>query len=415
MSAPSCDDPHRPGALDIDSAHRRIAAAIEPIEAAERVGLRAALGRVLAEDLRAPLDIPPDTNSAMDGYALRGADLDADGAAALRMVGTAWAGHPLGRTIGSGECARIMTGAPIPDGADTVVMQERTSVDGDMITIRDGEPGSNVRFAGEDLPAGGVALTAGTAIRPAELGVIASLGLTEVPVRRRPRVALFATGDELYEPGQELKPGGLYDSNRYTVWGMLTRLGMEIDDRGHLPDDRAAVEASLLAAAAENDAIVTTGGVSVGAADHVAVVLREHGDVGFWQLTMKPGRPLNFGFFGRALMFGLPGNPVSAMVTFYQFVQPALRALSGAGYRRTPTLRARAAVDFPKKPGRTEFQRARLVSADDGATVVEHVGPQGSGRLSSMSRADCFVVLPADSEGVAAGEWVDVQLFEGLV
>lgn len=415
MSAASCDDPHRPGSLDIDSAHRRIAAAIKPIETAERVGLRAALGRVLATDLHATLNIPPDTNAAMDGYALRGVDLDGDGAAMLRMVGTAWAGHPLECTIRTGECARIMTGAPVPDGADTVVMQERTTADGETISIRGGEAGGNVRAAGEDLPAGGLALTAGTAIRPAELGVIASLGMTAVTVRRRPRVALFATGDELYEPGQDLKPGGLYDSNRYTVWGMLTRLGMEIDDRGHLPDDRAAVEASLLAAAAENDAIVTTGGVSVGDADHVAVVLREHGDVGFWQLTMKPGRPLNFGFFGRALMFGLPGNPVSAMVTFYQFVQPALRALSGAGYRRAPTLRARAAVAFPKKPGRTEFQRARLASADDGTTAVEHVGSQGSGRLSSMSRADCFVVLPADSEGVAAGEWVDVQPFDGLV
>ena len=183
----------------------------------------------------------------------------------------------------------------------------------------------------------------------------------------------------------------------------------------HIENQQEAVATGVLAAAAENDAIVTTGGVSVGAADHVAMVLRDHGDVGFWQITMKPGRPLNFGFFGRALMFGLPGNPVSAMVTFYQFVRPALDALAGAGYRRMPTLRARAAVDFPKKPGRTEFQRARLVSADDGSTAVEQVGPQGSGRLSSMSRADCFVVLPTDCEGVAAGEWVDVQLFEGLV
>ncbi|MDZ7786794.1 MAG: gephyrin-like molybdotransferase Glp [Halofilum sp. (in: g-proteobacteria)] len=415
MSAPNCDDPHNPGAIDIDSAHARIATAIEPVAGEERVGLRDALGRVLAEDLHTSFDIPPDTNAAMDGYALRGADLDASGHAELTMVGTAWAGHPLDRTIGAGECARIMTGAPVPAGADTVVMQERTRADGATITIDGGEPGSNVRAAGEDLPAGGMALERGARIRPAELGVIASLGLTSVPVRRRPRVALFATGDELYEPGQTLKPGGLYDSNRHTVWGMLTRLGMEIDDRGHLPDDRAAVEASLLAAAAENDAIITTGGVSVGAADHVAIVLREHGDVGFWQILMKPGRPLNFGFFGRALMFGLPGNPVSAMVTFYQFVQPALGALAGAGYHRMPTLRARTAEAFPKKPGRTEFQRGRRSVAADGTPEVERVGPQGSGRLSSMARADCFVVIPADSEGLAAGEWVDVQPFEGLV
>ena len=414
MSAPSCDDPHQGGGIDIESAHARIAAALEPVTGVETVGLRAALGRVLAADLRTGFDIPPDTNAAMDGYALRGAELDGDGNATLRMIGTAWAGHPLERGVEAGECARIMTGAPVPGGADTVVMQERTRADGEWIEIRRGEPGANVRAAGEDLPAGGIALEAGSRIRPAELGVIASLGVTEVAVLRRPRVAVFATGDELHEPGQALKPGGLYDSNRYTVWAMLTRLGVAVDDRGHLPDDRAAVEASLQSAAAENDAIVTTGGVSVGAADHVAVVLREGGDIGFWQITMKPGRPLNFGFFGGAVMFGLTGNPVSAMVTFYQFVQPSVRALAGCGYRRAPTLRARTTAAFKKKPGRTEFQRARLVTAADGMPEVETVGSQGSGRLSSMARADCFVIIPADSAGIAAGEWVDVQPFEGV-
>ena len=416
MSAPHCDDPHQPGAIDVDGAHQRIAAAVTPVGEIETVDLRGALGRVLAEDVHAPFDIPPDTNAAMDGYALRGADLAPDGSASLTLVGTAWAGHPLARTLGPGECARIMTGAPIPTGADTVVMQERTEAEGEArIRIRGAEAGANVRMAGEDLPAGGLALAAGTWVRPAELGVLASLGLTRIAVRRRPRVAVFATGDELHEPGQPLTPGGLYDSNRYTVRAMLERLGMDTDDRGHLPDDRAAVEASLLAAAADNDVIITTGGVSVGAADHIGGVLREHGDVAFWQITMKPGRPLHFGRIGGALMFGLPGNPVSAMVTFYQFVQPALRALAGAGYRRAPILRARTAAAFPRKPGRTEYQRARLSYADDGTPEVEGVGPQGSGRLSSMARADCFVVLPADRESVAAGEWVDVQPFEGLV
>lgn len=411
----SCDDPHEPGALSVARAHERIAAAIEPVEGRETVPLRAALDRVLADDVLSPLDIPPNTNAAMDGFALRGADLDGDGAAVLRVVGTAWAGHPLERVIGPGECARIMTGAPVPPGADTVVMQERTTLDDDSVRITRAQAGANIRAAGEDLATGARAAAAGTRVRPAELGVLASLGLTEVEVLRRPSVALFATGDELFEPGQPLKPGGLYDSNRYAVWGMLTRLGMRIDDRGHLPDDRAAVEASLLSAGADNDAVITTGGVSVGEADHIGVVLREQGDVGFWQLAMKPGRPLNFGRIGRALFFGLPGNPVSAMVTFYQFVQPALRRLAGADYRTAATLRARAAVAFPKKPGRTEFQRAILSTALDGAPVVAGAGAQGSGRLSSMARGNCFVVLPAESHGAAADEWVDVQPFEGLV
>lgn len=414
--APSCDTGHgRPGALSVAEAHERIAATVAPVGEAETVALRDALGRILAEDVVSGLHIPPDTNSAMDGFAFRGADLDTAGSAVLRLVGTAWAGHPLDRAVEPGECARIMTGAPLPEGADSVVMQERTTLEGDEVHVSDARAGDNVRAAGEDIAPGDLALPAGTRVRPAELGVLASLGRTEARVWRRPRVALFATGDELFEPGQPLQPGGLYDSNRYTVWGMLTRLGMAIDDRGHLPDERDAVQASLLAAAAENDAVITTGGVSVGAADHVAIVLREHGDIGFWQLTMKPGRPLNFGRLGGALFFGLPGNPVSAMVTFYQFVQPALRALAGAPYEPASVLRARAAGRLAKKPGRTEYQRAILRRAEDGTPIVEGAGPQGSGRLSSMARANCFVVVPADSAGIDAGEWVDVQPFEGVV
>lgn len=413
--APGCADPHEPGALSIDAAHARIEASIVPLHASERVPLRAALGRVLASDVYSELDIPPAANAAMDGYALRGSDLDADGAAELALVGTAWAGHPLERAVESGECARIMTGAPVPAGADTVVMQERTRCEGERVCIRRAQPGANIRDAGEDIARGDLALAAGSRVRPAELGVLASLGLTEVDVVVRPRVTLFASGDELYEPGQSLKPGGLYDSNRYTVWGMLTRLGVDVDDRGHLPDDRAAVEASLTGAAAESDAVITTGGVSVGAADHIGAVLAAAGEVGFWQLAVKPGRPLNFGGFGRALFFGLPGNPVSAMVTFYQFVQPALMHLAGAPYARPTVLRARASGDFPGKSGRTEFQRAVLSIAADGTPVVERTGPQGSGRLSSMARANCLVVVPADGDDVAAGDWVDVQPFHGLV
>jgi molybdopterin molybdotransferase len=417
MSQPDpCDVPHgRGGSLSVAEAHERISAEVAPVAEQETVPLRRSLGRFLAADVRSTLHIPPDTNAAMDGFAFRGADLDADGTAALQLVGTAWAGHPLDREIGAGECARIMTGAPIPPGADSVVMRERTELDGDTVHMRGARAGDNVRPAGEDLAPGDLALAAGKRVGPAELGVLASLGLTEISVRRPPRVAVFATGDELHEPGQTLQPGGLYDSNRYAVWGMLQRLGVAVDDRGHLPDERVAVEASLWAAAQDNDVVVTTGGVSVSAADHVAVVLAEQGDTAFWQIMMKPGRPLNFGRLGGALFFGLPGNPVSAMVTFYQFVQPALIALAGAPYEPAMCLRARTAVDFPKKPGRTEYQRAVLSLGDEGEPVVARTGGQGSGRLTSMSRANCFVVLPAESEGVSAGDWVDVQPFEGLV
>lgn len=412
--APSCAAPHEPAALTVEQAHERIAALVTPVGEREVVPLRESLGRILARDEVAPVNIPSATNSAMDGFALRAGELDARGHAQLRLVGTAWAGHPLDRSIGAGECAGIMTGAAVPEGADTVVMQERTTVAEERVEIHGAEAGANIRQAGEDLAIGDLALAAGTRIQPAELGVLASLGLTRVEVHRRPVVALFATGDEITEPGQPLLPGRLYDSNRYTMYALLTRLGVTVDDRGHLPDEREAVEASLLAAAADADAVITTGGVSVGAADHVAPVLREAGDIAFWQLAMKPGRPLNVGRLDRALFFGLPGNPVSAMVTGYQFVQPALRRLSGAPYRRPLALRARAAERLPKKPGRTEFQRGILGTAGDGITEVRSVGAQGSGRLTSMARANCLIVLPADSEGASVGEWVDVQPFEGL-
>lgn len=415
VDAPSCADPHEPGALNVDEAHARIEASIRPLQASERVPLRDALNRILAADIHSELDIPPDINAAMDGYALRGADLDADGAAELDVVGTAWAGHPLDRAIDHGECARIMTGAPLPAGADTVVMQERCTRDGERVHVRRAEAGANVRAAGEDIARGDLALAAGIRIRPAELGVLASLGLTEVNVVVRPRVTLFASGDELYEPGQVLKSGGLYDSNRYTVWGMLTRLGMIVDDRGHLPDDRSAVEASLAAAAAESDVVITTGGVSVGEADHIGAVLQSAGELVFRQVATKPGRPLHFGRIDRSLFFGLPGNPVSVMITFYQFVQSALLHLAGAPYTRPTVLRARAAAAFGGKSGRTEFQRAVLSTAADGTPEVVPTGAQGSGRLSSMSRANCLVVVPAEGVDIKAGDWVDVQPFDGLV
>jgi len=410
-----CDD--ATGLLSVDEAHRRIHAGVAAISDNEMVTLHDALGRVLAADIVSPIDVPAHTNSAMDGYAVAAADLPAAHPAELRVVGTAWAGRPLNAAVGRGECARIMTGAPMPSGTDTVIMQENVEVTAGSIRIRPGHrPGDNVRAAGEDLARGALALERGRRLAPADLGLLASIGVAPVPVFRRLRVSFFSTGDELRSVGETLGPGEIYDSNRYTLNGMLMRLGVEIRDLGVVRDDRAAVRAAFRDAATGADAVITSGGVSVGEADFVKETLEELGAVGFWKIAMKPGRPLAFGRIGSAAFFGLPGNPVSVMVTFYQFVQPALRRMMGEhGPFDIPTVRVRTAGRFRKRPGRTEYQRAVLERGADGELSVRSVGDQGSGILSSMTRADCFVVLPGDSNGVEAGTMVDVQLFHGII
>jgi len=409
------DDDVKP--LSVDQALQRIVELVEPLAGQERVATRAALGRVLASDVNAVVDVPPYTNSAMDGFALRGDDLDVAASDGLRLVGESFAGHAFAGTVGAGECVRIMTGAVIPDGADTVVMQEATNVDGDTVRAAPGgKPGMNVRQAGEDLRAGGVALTAGTRLKPVDIGLLASVGIAEVPVWRRIRVAFLSTGDELCSIGEPLREGCLFDSNRYTLYGMLTRLGAEVIDLGVIRDTREAIEQAFRDAAAMADVVITSGGVSVGDADFVKETLDRLGGIDFWRIAMKPGKPLAFGRLDEgAYFFGLPGNPVSVMVTFYQFVQPALRRLAGEQSGPELWLRAPCLTRLKKSPGRTEFQRGVLTTGPDGQLAVQTTGSQGSGVLHSMSIADCFIRLPEDSGDVEPGTVVDVQPFNGIV
>jgi len=412
-----CADGHEGPALKLADALARILAEVQPVSGSETLAVRSALGRVLYADVVSTINVPSHTNSAMDGYALSGAELSAAGETRLEVVGTSAAGRPFAGAVGAGQCVRIMTGAPMPAATDTVVMQENVTRDGDTAIIRAGQkPGQHVRQAGEDIAAGNVALHAGTLLLPAQIGILASIGVGEVSVRRRPRVAFFSTGDELRSVGQPLGEGNIYDSNRYTIYGMLTRLGVELLDMGVIRDDRDAVEQAFARAAQEADAIVTSGGVSVGDADYVAETLERAGTVGFWKVAMKPGRPIAFGRIGDALFFGLPGNPNSVMATFYQLVQPSLQALAGMPDPAPPlTMPAISASALRKKPGRREFQRGVLSRAADGRLVVHKTGHQGSGVLSSMAAANCFIVLPEDAGPVSEGDEVTVQPFAAFV
>ena len=399
--------------LPVDGALKRIAETVSPISDVEVVALRQALDRILAADVHSPIEVPNHTNSAMDGYALRFADLDKT---SLQMIGTAWAGRAFNGSVGPGESVRIMTGAVLPDGADTVVMQEHVERDGDVIRVAGGQrEGQHVRHAGEDLARGGTALRAGRRLLAADIGMVASLGVSELPVLRQPQVAFFSNGDELRSIGQPLALGEVYDSNRYTLHGMLTRAGVTFNDLGVVPDDREQIRNTFLRAASMADVVITSAGASVGDADYVKEVLDEIGQVNFWKIAMKPGRPLSFGRIGDSLFFGLPGNPVSVMVTFYQFVLPALKHLSGEIAWQPLRLRARTTDRLKKRPGRTEFQRGFLSQDESGDLVVATTGEQGSGILSSMSQANCFVILPLDSAGAQPGDSVIVEPFVGLV
>jgi len=352
----------------------------------------------------------------MDGYALRHADLDAAADTRLAVVGTALAGAAFSGVVGPGQAVRIMTGAVMPRGADTVVMQEAAKADGDDVLVAPGvKPGQHLRRAGEDLAKGKAALAAGKRLTPADLGLLASLGYAEVTVRRRPRIAFFSTGDELASIGRPLAPGEVYDSNRYTLYGALTRLGVEILDMGVVRDEPAAMEAAFREAAAQADAILTTGGVSVGDADYVKDMVARLGEVHFWKIDIKPGRPMAFGQVQSTWLFGLPGNPVAVMVTYLQIVQDALLKLMGVDpLPMRPTFRLPCASAIKKLAGRREFPRGQLFQAD-GQWQVRVSGNQGSGVLRSMSEADCFIVLPEDSGNVSVGDLVEVQPFEGLI
>jgi molybdopterin molybdotransferase len=419
--------------LPVAVARERIAAALRPFSfnastaQTQTVPLMQALGRVLAQDVISPINVPAHDNSAMDGYALHGADLRADAPTVLRpLPATALAGAPFTGEVARGQCLRIMTGAVMPAGLDTVVPIELCQVQPDAVTLPPGvlRPGDNRRRCGEDLAQGQPALSAGQVLRPADLGLIASLGVAQVVVLRPLKVALFSTGNELRALGQPLTPGCIYDSNRYTLMAALARLGMEVLDLGLVPDDPAALGAALDAAIAQADVVLTSGGVSVGDADYTRDLLATRGEVAFWKVAMRPGRPFAFGpLYGTnaqgeaktAWLFALPGNPVAALVSFYVFAREALLALAGAKPQPLPTLQARSVAPIRKRPGRTEFQRAIVSPAPEGGWQVRLTGSQGSGVLRSMSEANALVVLGHAQGGVAAGELVDVCLFDGLV
>ena len=395
----------------------------------EALTLMQALGRVLAQDIISPIDVPAHDNSAMDGYAFDGSALSANKPLQLQIAGSALAGKLFSGQIGAGECLHIMTGAILPPGLDTVVPQELVKVHKNCIEIAPGivQPGDNRRLRGEDVQCGSIALVKGSVLGPAALGLLASLGLPRAPVFRKLRVAYFSTGDEILSLGDSPREGAVFDSNRYTVSGMLQRMGIECIDLGVVRDDPDLLESAFLQAAAQADAIVTSGGVSVGEADHTKAMMRQlahsdtpgEGGVAFWRIAMRPGRPMAVGRIGRVPLFGLPGNPVAVMVTFLAFVRPALWQMMGASPNdpqvQCPMLQARSSEAIRKKPGRTEYQRAIVSRAVDGSLQVRITGQQGSGVLSSMVQANGLMVLPHGQGNIAIGDTVEVMMFAGVL
>jgi molybdopterin molybdotransferase len=415
-----------PSALPIRQARTFLEALVAPLDQIDEVPLIEAGDRILARDLVSGLDVPPHDNSAMDGYAFRGVDLSAgDQTLSLEVVGTALAGRAWTGRIEAGQCVRIMTGAIMPAGLDTVVPQEMVQADDTGRTIRfpttSLRAGDNRRFKGEDLRIGAVALRRGQRIGPARLGLAASLGIESLPVYRRPVVACLSTGDEIAALGEPLREGSVYDSNRYSLMGLLRRLGCKVVDLGLIPDDPARLRTALERAADQADVVISSGGVSVGQADHTRVLLDEVADMVFWRVAMRPGRPLAAGRVQRpdrarpTLVFGLPGNPVAVMVTFMALVRPTLLKLMGCADEPPPLLQARSLTALQKKPGRTEYQRGWVSIDPQGQLQVRVTGNQGSGVLSSMTEANGLIVLPHESGSVKPGDAVEVMMFEGYL
>jgi len=440
MSSPINHSPNSPilltASLHVDEARKAIAGLVNDLLTESRtrntvgdvetVSLDQAINRILAEDLLSPIDVPAADNSAMDGFAFNGSCLGSgDQEITLKVLGTAFAGKPYEGKVGHGECLKIMTGALMPTDCDTVIPQEFTeSVNELAVSFKQNQVkrGENRRLRGEDLQSGKAAIAAGRLLRPSDLGLAASLGIATLKVHRKLKVAILSSGDELCPLGKPLNVGSIYDSNRYSLTGLLNRLNLEIIDCGIVQDDPASLKAAFVDAASKADVLISSGGVSVGEADFTKQIMQELGDVGFWKIAMRPGRPMAFGMLKpvegssrKTLFFGLPGNPVAVMVTFYQFVRSALLQLNGASQTEPPMTQAIAEAPIRKKPGRTEFQRAIVGRGPDGKPTVKLTGSQGAGILRSMSEANCFVILPHDQGNVAAGDWVDVALFDGLL
>lgn len=405
LSVTCCDEPQL---LPVAEALARMRAAIEVISDTEILPLTALLDRISAAPVYANIDVPGHDNSAMDGFAL--CSLNAD--RPQQLVGESLAGHPFAGTLQPGQCARITTGATLPAGTQAVVMQEDTQLHGDQVHIaRPVKLGAHIRRAGEDIQKGQTIFEAGHRFGPVDIALLASLGIAELSVRRRLKVAVLSTGDELVAPGQPLPPGKIYDSNRYGIIAMLARLNVEVIDLGRLADEPAQIRAGFTRAAQQADVILSSGGVSVGQADFVKDILAELGQINFWKVAIKPGKPFAFGRLGRAFFFGLPGNPVSALVTLHQLAVPVMLSLMGARAEPALTVSCIAEEAFRKRPGRTDYQRATLDVTERGNTIRAH-NTQGSGVLTSFLGANAYAVLQAERGDIAAGEQIDAVVFD---
>lgn len=401
----------QPGLLPIEEALARICNQLNPVQETETIALHNALDRVLAAPIAAPINVPADDNSAMDGYALRTQDCTET----MSVIGQSLAGHPFAGEVGSRQAVRIMTGALVPAGADTVVMQENVQRTGEQITLTQiPEASENIRRAGEDIPLGSQVLAAGQRLSALDIGLLASLGIAQVTVVRRLRVAILTTGDELLPAGAAPEPGKIYDSNRPLLNALLTRMPVDLIDLGIIADDPSALRKAFNTAMQWADVVISTGGVSVGDADYTKEILAELGEIDFWKIAMKPGKPFAFGRLGQGWFFGLPGNPVSTAVTYHQLVVPGLRHLAGETMPAQQTLSAIAGHALKKQPGRTDFQRG-ILSNNNGVNTVISAGLQSSGVLSAMAKANCYILLEAERGSVAEGETVRVIPFDGFI
>ncbi|MGH8547341.1 MAG: molybdopterin molybdotransferase MoeA [Methylococcales bacterium] len=396
--------------LTLEEAREVVESTIAPLTGYEQLVLRNCLGRVLFDDVRAPIDIPQEAQSSMDGYAFNSRELAPGSTSRFRVAGTSWAGRPYMASVSKGECVRIFTGAAMPSGTDSVVMQENVHRSDDLVEIPAGiRSQENIRTPGDEIERGQGVLEKGKRLSPADIGILASLGIHEIRVRRMPRVAFFSTGDELVSLDTPLEAGRIYDSNRYLLYGLLKALGIEALDFGIVPDNRDEVLDALVETSAVSDVVITSGGVSVGDADLVRNAVASTGHIAFWKIAMKPGKPLAFGQFGAAQFFGLPGNPVSVFVTFYQIVRPALLRMMGAKPGKALRMQAVCLKKIVKTPGRQEFQRGNLFIDESGTIRVVPSEKQQSHQLSAMARCNCFIVLPAECGGIEAGKPVEVE------
>ncbi len=404
------------GLLSVKDALIKISDSIAPVSGGETVTLMSALGRITHETIRSPMDIPPFRNSSMDGYAFFSGDINNNAPASLTLSGTSWAGNPYRDPLLPGHCIRIFTGAIVPEGADSVALQEQVKTkEGKILLPAEVKPHQNIRNPGDDIQQGSILLKPAKKLTSIDLGLLASSGIYSLSVKRKLKIAFFSTGDELISIGNTLKPGQIHDSNRYTLKGLLENRAYDISDLGVIPDDKQRLKNRLIEAAGNHDAIITTGGASVGEADYIKEILDDIGEVNFWKIAMKPGKPLAFGSIGECTFFGLPGNPVSVIATYHQIVSPALRKLSGEESKRTLRLHASCTSPLKKSAGRQEYQRGILKQLDNGQFSVESAGKQGSHILSAISRANCYIILPAECSGVRPGERVEVEPFSTLL